>query len=183
MGIKFRKWTEEEEKQIRIEEQRILANIDKLPPERQMLVRIAERNRRYQDAKKAGIPEVGLFFVVGEKVFAYGGPYTEITPHAGFRTFDVDHHVYWRQLQQMGAVPADVEYDQTSRGRVTYEDSSRRFTLFADKCIIKNKKAISRIMSEFRLPTANTKVLPDDHYRCPGCTKRTKKQEVDDWNF
>jgi ubiquitin C-terminal hydrolase len=39
-------------------------------------------------------------------------------------------------------------------------------------------------MSLLHLP-GNTKVLADDHYRCPRCLRKkaTRKQEEKDWDF
>jgi hypothetical protein len=88
------------------------------------------------------MPEVGLFFMVGRKPFVASLPWTEVPSVAGFRTHSVDHYEYWRRLQEVGGVPRDLEYDEAARGRVNYEDAGRRFTLFADKCIIKNKRLV-----------------------------------------
>ena len=181
--MKSRKFTKRQREQIRAEEERILADVESLPPERQIIARMVERGRRWQDAKKAHTPEVGLFFVVGGKAFAYGAPYTEVPVARGVP------HVHRGALPVLAAVapdravPTGMEYDEAPRGRVTYSDASRKFTLFADKCIIKDKRALGKIMGEFGLSAANTNVLPDDHYRCPGCVKRNKKKEEEDWDI
>jgi len=180
------KFSEQEWKQIRAEEIRLLSSmLAGLKGERLIVAEASARGRINTLAKKARVPEVGLFFVVNgkPKPFVDGIAYTEVPSYAGFRTYSVDHDKFWAQLQRIGAVPTDVDYDEVARGRVTYEDSSRTFTLFADKHVIKDKKAISYVMSQFNLPN-NTKVLTDDHYKCPKClSKRTKKQKEDDWNF
>jgi hypothetical protein len=136
------------------------------------------------DARQARAPKVGVFFVVGPKLWVAGIPWAENLSVAGFRTYAVGHPDLWKQLQEAGAVPCDLEYDETARGRVNYEDASGRFTLFADKCIIRNKRLVSKIMNELSLPK-NTGVLPDDHYRCPRCLRRRLKREQaeTDWNF
>ena len=96
-----------------------------------------------------------------------------------------------RLLQVIGPVnkqvsayaPRDGEYDRAARGRVNYEDASRKFTLFADRCILKNKPLLSKIMKELSLPK-RTRVLPDEHYRCPDCVSGTHtKQQAEDWEF
>jgi hypothetical protein len=126
---------------------------------------------RRQDAKKVNVPKVGIFFVVNGKPWAEGLPWTENPSCAGLWTYAVDHPDYWGRLQVVGAVPKDMPYDDAPRGRVDYEDASRRFTVFADRCIIKNKRLVSKIMNELSLPK-ETRVLPDDHYRCPKCLPR-----------
>lgn len=64
----------------------------------------------------------------------------------------------------MRPVDRDMPYDEAARGRVNYEDASGRFTLFTDRCIIRSKRLVSKIMNELRLPK-DTRVLADDHYQ------------------
>lgn len=61
---------------------------------------------------------------------------------------------------------------------MTYEDASRKFSLFADKCIIRNKRQVSPIMNELNLPRGH-KGLADDHYRYLMCLRKrpTRKRK------
>jgi len=79
---------------------------------------------------------------------------------------------------------AETQTPVCARGGFSYEDASGKFTLFADRCIIKDKRAVGKIMNELSLPKG-TRVLPDDHYRCPRCLreKPNRKQEEKDWEF
>src|SRR5208283_6219166 len=112
------------------------------------------------EAKKAKAPQVGLFFVVNGKPWVEGLSWTENLSAAGFRTHNLGHPEYWEQLQGIGAVPRDMAYDMVARGRANYEETSRRFTLFADRCILRNKRLVSSIMSKLCLPRG-TRVLAD----------------------
>ena len=62
-----------------------------------------------------------------------------------------------------------MEYEEAPRGRVMYNTKSQRFTLLADKCILKDKRIVSKIMSEMNLPSKNTDKGTDSHYRCFAC--------------
>ena len=139
---------------------------------------------RRQEAKKEKVPQVGLFFVVNGKPCVEGIPWIERRSLAGFRTYGVDHPDYWRRLQVVGAVPMDMPYDDASRGRVDYEDASRRFTLSADRCIIRNKRLVGIIMSRLGLPK-DTRVVTDSRYTCAKCMgkERTRKQEAEGWDL
>jgi hypothetical protein len=77
-------------------------------------------------------------------------------------------------LQRIKAVPADVEYDEVPRGRAAYDIKTREFTLLLDRCILKNKKLVSRIMAEMSLPYESTETDTDSHYRCPKCVSKGK---------
>ncbi len=136
------------------------------------------------DEKTANEPRVGLFFVVNGKPFVDGLPWTEVPSLAGFRTCALGHPEFWERLQVGGMAPNDSPYEDCPRGRVNYEDSSGRITLFADRCIIRNKRLVRAIINRLRLPK-NTRVLPDDHYRCLKCLRKkpTRNQEKVDWDF
>jgi hypothetical protein len=142
------------------------------------------RKKSTADAKTANEPKVGLFFVVNGKPCVDGLPWAEVPSLAGFRTSALGHPKFWERLQAGGMAPNDSPYEDCPRGRVNYEDASGRFTLFADRCIIRNKRLVSGIMSQLSLPRG-TRILTDDHYRCAKCLgkKPTRKQEEKDWDF
>jgi hypothetical protein len=83
--------------------------------------------------------------------------------------------------QSEGTVPPGIEYEEAPRGRV---NDSGEFFLFADKCILADAKALRKAMTLPHLP-GHTKVLTDDHYRCPRCLwkRPARKQEEADWNL
>jgi hypothetical protein len=89
-----------------------------------------------------------------------------------------------REVGRGPALPAGVNQELLGRGGFVDDTGTRQFTLMADPCIIKNKRPVSRIMSKLCLPRG-TRVLTDDHYRCPRCLREnpTRKQEERDWNF
>jgi hypothetical protein len=146
--------------------------------------RLAMKKRSTVDTKKAKVPRVGLFFVVNGKPWVEGIPWAENLSVAGFRTYGVGHPEYWQRLQELGAVPQEMAYDEAARGRVDYEDASDKFTLFADSCIIRKKQLVNSIMRQLCLPRG-TRVLADEHYRCPKCLRQkpASKQEKEDWSF
>jgi hypothetical protein len=130
------------------------------------------------------VPMVGLFFVVGRKPFVEGIPWTENPSVSGFRTYPVGHPEFWSRLQQRGVVPQGTPYEDCPRGRVNRFDATGRFTLLADRCIIKSKTLVREIMAALGLPKG-TAVMRDLHYRCAVCMGKvpTTKQEKDDWDF
>jgi hypothetical protein len=113
-------------------------------------------------------PMVGLFFVVGRKPWVEGTPWTQNPSVSGFRTYGVDHPNYWRRLQDIGAAPRDMPYEDCPRGRVNYMDATGRFALFADRCIIRRKPLVRKIMAALAVPK-DTRVVTDAHYKCAVC--------------
>ena len=86
-----------------------------------------------------------------------------------FKIHSDDHCSVWEKLQRCGTVHADMEYEECPRGRVMYDTRTRRFKLLADKCILKNTGAIHDIISKMNLPSRNTYIGTDSHYRCFAC--------------
>ena len=140
--------------------------------------------RRIRLAKAAKVPGVGIFFVVNAKPWLQWIPWTENGSYAGFRTYGVGHPEFWRFLLKADAVPRNMRSEEAARGRVNYHDAIGRFTLFADRCIIKSKRQIRAIMTELNLPPG-TSVLADDHYQCQKCMRRRPpRRELDEeWDY
>ena len=130
--------------------------------------------QRRRAAKKAGVPQVGIVFLAKGKIFIDSTPVTEAEGYAHFKIHGRDHYQCWEQLQRIKAVPSDVEYDEVPRGRVVCDAQTRKYTLYLDRCILRDKKLVSRIMAEMSLPYENTETDTDSHYRCPKCLSKGK---------
>ena len=50
-----------------------------------------------------------------------------------------------------------------------YDTKARRFSLLADKCILKDKGVVRDFISKMNLPSKNTDMGTDSHYRCSAC--------------
>ncbi len=88
-------------------------------------------------------------------------------------THDKGHDAYWEELQVGGSVPRDVEYDECPRGRVCYDTKTKTFHLYLDRCILKRKEMVERIIRTMNLPPEIlTETRLDSHYRCPKCMHR-----------
>ena len=115
-------------------------------------------------------PLVGIFWVVSGKLVIDSTPLGEAEPYSDFLIHAAGHDEVWQRYQHSGLVPADMEYDDSPRGRVMFDTKTRRFTLLADRCILKDKGIVHQIMSELKLPK-NTETDTDDHYRCSVCLR------------
>lgn len=138
--------------------------------ERQMLALIADYNKRSQAAHKDGESDVGVFFVYNGEVLMQGTPFSVDGLHGLFKSKTGDHDFFWKSLQRLGIVPHDVEYDVVPRGRVDYDIDKKKFYVYADPCILKDRKALDEINREFHLPSTNTEEPErDPHYKCQKC--------------
>jgi len=134
--------------------------------EKQLLDEVARRNASRR--KLAGGPEVGIFWMYGGRILAAGEYISEAEDLGGFKNYSKTHEQYWTEMQRIGAVPREMEYDEAPRGRVVYTTATRTFTLYGDPCILQRKGMIGKVMQELHLPP-ETKVMRDEHYRCPNC--------------
>jgi|ERR1035437_12541 hypothetical protein len=91
------------------------------------------------------------------------------------------HSDYWDDLQRRGLVPSDVEYDEVSRGCVTFNPRSGIALLMLDPCILGRPESVKKIREAMHLTAVSaTEVSGDSHYRCPGCRHRPKNKADDD---
>jgi hypothetical protein len=140
--------------------------------EKSLLEEIYQVAQRRRAANKAGVPQAGIIFLVKGKLFIDSTPVSEAEGYAHFKIHSRDHHQYWGQLQRMKAVPMDLEYDEVPRGRTVYDTRAGKYTLFLDRCILKNKKLVSRIIVQMNLPIKSTETSTDDRYRCRVCLRK-----------
>jgi hypothetical protein len=112
---------------------------------------------------------VGIFWVVGGRLVIDSTPLNEAEAYADFKIHSGDHISMWEKFQQKGIAPRDMEYEDAPRGRVMYNAKTKRFSLLADRCILKDKKLVQEIMTALGL-TKTTEIRTDEHYRCFRCS-------------
>ena len=130
-----------------------------------------EQLSRISWAKEAKVPEVGIFFVVNGEPLVRGIPWTENPCYGDYRTYSMNHPDFWDFLTKRKLRSCHWRYEEVARGRVNYHEESGKFTLFADRCIIKKKRLVRAILTAFNLPR-KTNVVVSDHYQCLGCLPR-----------
>jgi hypothetical protein len=134
---------------------------------REMIARICESEQARKELRIDGAPEVGIFWVIDEEPLIDGTPLNEAGERLDF--FDPkSHSQLWPVYQRIGVVPQNSEYQDYPRGRVVYDKEARSFTIFADKCILKDEPMVRKILSGFHLPP-QTQAESDPHYECPKC--------------
>jgi hypothetical protein len=132
------------------------------------------QRKREDEMKTNGLkPEarVGIFWVVNGEMLIDSTPLSEAEPYGDYLTHPRGHAEVWEQYQQTGAVPSDMEYEESPRGRVIYNTKTQRFRFLADKCILREKSVVRKIMLALHLPR-NTQLDEDSHYRCSSCSRR-----------
>jgi hypothetical protein len=132
-------------------------------------VKKTRQGKRRKNSRQVPDPHVGIFWLVDGKLLIDSIPMSEAETYGDNLTYPRGHADVWEQYLRAGAVPADMEYEESPRGRVMFDTRTRRFTLLADRCILRNKGMVRQIMSEMNLPSKNVDKGSDSHYRCSAC--------------
>jgi len=114
-------------------------------------------------------PRVGIFWLVNQNLLIDSTLLSAAEEYDQFKIHSGNHVSVWEKFRQNGTAPREMEYEEAPRGRVMHNTKTRRFTLLADKCILKNKRIVRKIMSEMSLPSKTTDKGTDSHYRCFAC--------------
>jgi hypothetical protein len=128
---------------------------------------------------------VGIFWLFEDRLILDTSPLSEAEPYGdclGHRTSHID---YWTAQQRLGTVSREVEYEEPPRGRVVFNKRTQRFDLYADRCILKRKLVVKRIMEAMPLPTNQTNIGTDGqfgHYKCLKCLETSRAFEDDFWD-
>jgi hypothetical protein len=129
----------------------------------------AEMATKMKRRAPKGEPHVGIFWFVRGKLFIDSTSLGEAEPYGDHLTHPRSHIDVWEHWRLSGKVPGESEYEEYPRGRVLYNTKTQRFALLADRCILRDKSMVKKIMSELNLPGENTDKGTDAHYRCSAC--------------
>ena len=114
---------------------------------------------------------MGIVFVYGREIFIESTPVDQGEACAGFVNHAGGHQAYWEHLQSTGEVPKDEPYESVPRGRAIFNQRTREFVLYLDKCIGKRAGIVRAIKTQLNLPPAARLQCDDSHYRCDKCLK------------
>ena len=137
---------------------------------KELIREINEREVRIKELNESGYPQVGIFYVIKSDLYSDTTPTREAEDFGDFKTHPIDHYKYWNLLDRV-IIKSDEEYDFYPRGRVVYNKVEDHYFLYIDKCLIKNKKIVNRIVREFHLPTDKYSLEDDYHYVCHTCSR------------
>ena len=132
------------------------------------------------DSKQPAAPEpcVGIFWSFEGRLIIDSTPLSAAELYGETLTHPAGHIDHWTALQQRGAVPRDVEYEEPPRGRVVYSKRDERFLLWADRCIANRSDLVNEIMGALRLPLDRTSKGLDEHYRCAACLSSSRRGQT-----
>ena len=119
---------------------------------------------------------LGIFWLLDGKLLIDSAPLSECEKYGDHLTFPRGHNAVWEHWQKVGKAPVESEYEEYARGRVMCDTKTKKFTLLADRCILKRKELIATIKDELHLPKQTT-LGTDPHYRCFRCLHGAEDDE------
>lgn len=138
-------------------------------PNRSFLMNAVRRPKCHERNRLNARPQVGIIFLVNDKLFVDSTPLEEAGRYGPFLIHERGHDEFFEVLLRAGSV--DGEYTDWPRARVAYSTLSETYTLLADSCILKREALVQGILDRLQLPT-DTVRDSDSHYRCGVCLRR-----------
>jgi hypothetical protein len=140
---------------------------------------LSEESRKPKESKDP-TPWVGLFYVVGEKVYWDGIPAPR-ADGAYFRSYPQTHSKFWDQsLCRFFPQLREHDFTHFPRGRVVFDVKKDSFMILADKCLGENPTMIEKIASEMSLPKDRITVSVDKDCECAKCRQKRAQSSVFD---
>jgi len=122
------------------------------------------RNLAVQRSRLASMPEVGIFWLIDNKLVADSIPWRQADIYGGFYTGKNDHATFWTTLQRLVPQWKGNEYTDSPRGRVLFHSTEEVLLVYSSQAIVNNPGVTAMILAEFKLPLAATKFEADYHY-------------------
>lgn len=119
-------------------------------------------------------PRLGIFWLIGQRVIVDTTALSEAGDYGDFKICEGDHVTLWAEMGKRGEVPRDSDYEEHPRGRANYNMKTQRFTLFLDRCILRKKNIVKKLIRLMHLPD-DTALSTDSHYRCSRCLAREQQ--------
>lgn len=119
--------------------------------------------------------EVGIFFMVGDRLFSYGDPVRDADSDGSFVNSDMLHIDYWEELKDFFPELRKLEgdYGDWPRGRVLYNIYNDQYIIYLDACYINDSAMKQKILRDFNIrgkDAQNAVFLTDrSHYTCANC--------------
>ena len=122
------------------------------------------RNLAVQRSRLASMPEVGIFWLIDNKLVADSIPWRQADIYGGFYSGKNDHATFWATLQRLMPQWKGNEYTDFPRGRVLFDSKDEAFLVYSSREIVNSQDLKKMILAEFNLPMAATKFAADFHY-------------------
>jgi hypothetical protein len=112
---------------------------------------------------------IGIFYLIKGQIISETAPVSTIKPSGAVRAYPRHHNKLWSELQKKDPDLYDLDCYALPRGRVRYNETTKKFEITADRHILEADRFINRVMKEFHLEKSDVEFKEDENYRCAIC--------------
>lgn len=135
-----------------------------------LLNEIDEKNKRLIELEEARLPFVSIFYIIDKELYWEGYPFSEVKSQNGIRNYPREHSQYWKySILKIRPELKQFDYKEFPRGRVLYNDETRKPEIYCDKCVKNDNKIKYQINDEMNLPYTTQYFTDGLHYKCKNC--------------
>ena len=118
---------------------------------------------------------IGIFYLINGRIISETAPVFTIRQSGGVRAYPRQHYELWSELQTKDPDLYDLDCYSLPRGRVLYNENTRKFEVLVDRHILEKDGLINRILENFHLEKSEVEFKEDEHYRCAVCKRSGTK--------
>lgn len=126
-------------------------------------------DRRIESLRKARAPEVGIIYVIKDKLWINSIPQEEAEKDAGGKRRYFSHYAYWRSITKLNPDLNGYDFSHFPRGRIVFDKDDETFYAYLDNHIISDQALMKRILQEMNLTSEKIAIETDHIYRCAQC--------------
>jgi hypothetical protein len=112
---------------------------------------------------------IGIFYLINGRIVYETAPVLTIKSSGGVRAYPRQHYEFWSELQKKDADLYDLDCYSLPRGRVLYNDNTKKFEIIADRHILEKDRLRTLVIHDFHLEKSDVQFNEDEHYRCAVC--------------
>jgi hypothetical protein len=115
--------------------------------------------------------KIGIFYLINGRIVSETVTVSTIKPSGSVRAYPRQHYELWSELQKRDPDLCDLDCYALPRGRVLYNEKTKKFEILADRHILEKDGLVTRIVEDFHLEKSRVENRGDEHYRCAVCKR------------
>jgi len=112
---------------------------------------------------------IGIFYVINGRMVSETAPVATIKTSGGVRAYPRQHYELWSELQKKDPDLYDLDSYALPRGRVLYNENTKKFEIIADRHILEKDRLRTLVIQDFHLEKSDVQFNEDERYRSAVC--------------
>jgi hypothetical protein len=112
---------------------------------------------------------IGIFYLINGRIVSEKAAVSTIKPSSAVRAYPRQHYDFWSELQKKDPDLYDLDCYALPRGRVLYNEKTRKVEVLADRHILEKDRLRTLVIQDFHLEKSDVQFKEDENYRCAVC--------------